>query len=86
VSSLGALLIAVAVDIGIWTYQMAAMWTPLQRWYWGQYLITEVFPTRASSPCGYYRLLAKVDRHGSSGWPSIPTWCPRRSRAFLMVS
>ena len=40
------------------------MWTPLQRWYWGQYLNTEIFPTRASDPPGHYRLLAKVDRHG----------------------
>lgn len=57
-------MIAVAVGIGIFTVQNAAMWTPLQRWYWGQYLNTEVFPTRASSPHGNYRLLAKVDRHG----------------------
>ncbi|MGC2112262.1 MAG: type IV secretion system DNA-binding domain-containing protein [Candidatus Korobacteraceae bacterium] len=64
VSSLGALLIAVAVGIGIFTYRNVAMWTPLQRWYWGQYLNTEIFPTRASSPRGNYRLLAKVDRHG----------------------
>ncbi len=55
VSSLGALLIAVAVGIGVFTVQMAAMWTPLQRWYWGQYLNTEVFPTRPSDPRGNYR-------------------------------
>jgi hypothetical protein len=50
VSSLGALLIAVVAGIGIFTIQNGVMWTPLQRWYWGQYLNTEVFPTRATSP------------------------------------
>ena len=64
VSSLGALVLAVVAGIGIFTIQNGVMWTPLQRWYWGQYLNTEVFPTRASDPHGHYRLLAKVDRHG----------------------
>jgi hypothetical protein len=61
---LGALALAVVAGIGIFTIQNGVMWTPLQRWYWGQYLNTEVFPTRATSPHGNYRLLAKVDRHG----------------------
>ncbi len=57
-------MLAVVVGIGIFTVQNGVMWTPLQRWYWGQYLNTEIFPTRATSPHGNYRLLAKVDRHG----------------------
>ncbi len=57
-------MLAVVAGIGIFTVQNGVMWTPLQRWYWGQYLNTEVFPTRPSDPHGHYRLLAKVDRHG----------------------
>lgn len=57
-------MLAVIVGIGIFTIQNGVMWTPLQRWYWGQYLNTEIFPTRATSPHGNYRLLAKVDRRG----------------------
>jgi len=64
VGSLGALALAVVAGIGIFTVQNGVMWTPLQRWYWGQYLNTEVFPTRANDPHGHYRLLAKVDRRG----------------------
>jgi hypothetical protein len=64
VSSLGALLIAVAVGIGIFTYRNAVLWTPLQRWYWDQYLSAQLMPMKANSPNSNYRLLAKVDRHG----------------------
>ena len=53
VSSLGALLIAVAVGIGIFTFRNVEMWTPLQRWYWVEYLTTHVFPTTASKPGNY---------------------------------
>jgi len=82
------------VGVGIFTVQNGVMWTPLQRWYWGQYLNTEVFPTRASDPHGHYRLLAKVDRRGQQRMAVdadvVPTrlwggnWyrsCSRRRRA-----
>ncbi len=60
VSSLGALVLAVVAGIGIFTYRNIEVWTPLQRWYWIQYLNTKNFP----SPSGDYQVLAKVDRHG----------------------
>ncbi|HUA15993.1 MAG TPA: hypothetical protein VMG31_11895, partial [Verrucomicrobiae bacterium] len=58
------MLIAFAVGVGIFVYRNAVMWTPLQRWYWDQYLSTQLMPMKANSPNGNYRLLAKVDRHG----------------------
>jgi len=45
--------------IGIWTY-LYADWAPLQRYYWNEYLNTEMF---RGSP-GEYRVLEKVDRQG----------------------
>jgi hypothetical protein len=86
VSSLGALVIAGVVGIGIFTYRNVEMWTPLQRWYWNQYLNTQMFPTRDNGPRGNYRMLAKVDSHGKQrmavdadvvlgpqqGWPPFP--------------
>jgi hypothetical protein len=64
VSSLGALVIAVAIGIGIFTYRNAVVWTPLQRWYWDQYLSAELMPMKANSPNSDYRLLLRVDRRG----------------------
>lgn len=64
VSSLGALFLAVVAGIGIFSIQSGVIWTPLQRWYWNEYLGTEVFSTQPSRPHGYYRLLATVDRRG----------------------
>src|ERR1700730_7292085 len=60
VSSLGALVLGVVAGIGIFTYRTVEVWTPLQRWYWIQYLNTKNFP----SPRDDYQVLAKVDRHG----------------------
>jgi len=64
VSSFGALLIAFAVGVGIFVYRNAMLWTPLQRWYWDQYLSAQLMPMKANSPNSNYRLLAKVDRKG----------------------
>lgn len=64
VSSLGALVIAVAVSIGIFIYRNALVWTPLQRWYWDQYLSTQLMPMEANSPNSDYRLLVKWDQDG----------------------
>jgi len=54
------LVLAIVAGIGIFTYRNVEVWTPLQRWYWIQYLNTKNFP----SPGGDYQVLAKVDRHG----------------------
>jgi hypothetical protein len=60
VSSLGAFLLAVAAGIGIFTFRNVEMWTPLQQWYWTQYLTARTFPAAR----GEYKMLAKVDAHG----------------------
>jgi hypothetical protein len=82
VSSLGAMLIAALVGIGIFTYCNIELWTPLQQWYWVQYFNTKSFPTAR----GDYKLLTTVDAHGKQlmavdadvvsgpmqGWPPFP--------------
>src|SRR5260370_36577595 len=59
VSSIGALVLAVVAGIGIFTYRNVEVWTPLQRWYWIQYLDTKNFPR----PSGDYQVVAKECRH-----------------------
>ena len=59
-STLGALLLAVVVGIGIFTYRNVEVWTPLQQWYWIQYLNTKNFPI----PSGGYQMISKLDRRG----------------------
>ena len=58
-SSLAAVALAVGAGVGIFVFSMAALWTPLQRYYWGQYTASEMFQGR-----GNFRLLAAVDRKG----------------------
>jgi hypothetical protein len=52
-------LIAGVLGFGIFVYEYWA-WTPLQRWYWYEYLATQTFP----SARGNYRLISKSDRNG----------------------
>ena len=52
-------LIAGVLGFGIFVYQYWA-WTPLQRWYWYEYLATQTFP----SARGNYWLISKSDRNG----------------------
>ena len=52
-------LIAGLLGFGIFVYQYWA-WTPLQHWYWYEYLATQTFP----SARGNYRLISKSDRNG----------------------
>jgi hypothetical protein len=59
-STLGALFLAAGTGIVIWTYLNLELWTPLQRYYWNEYLITEMFQT----PNGDYSLLEIIDRRG----------------------
>jgi Type IV secretion-system coupling protein DNA-binding domain len=60
VSALVSLVLAGVVGIGIFTYLNVEVWTPLQRWYWIQYLNTKNFP----SPRGDYQVLSKLDQQG----------------------
>ena len=60
VSSFCVLVLSAGVGIGIWTYLNAEVWTPLQRYYWNEYLNTEMF--RASQ--GEYWILETVDLRG----------------------
>jgi type IV secretory pathway TraG/TraD family ATPase VirD4 len=77
-----ALVLAFVTGIGIFTYRNVEVWTPLQQWYWIQYLNTKNFP----SPRGDYQVLSKLDRQGEhsiatdadvmtaplQGWPPFP--------------
>ena len=38
-----ALAVSAVVGVGIWTFLNAKVWTPLQRYYWNEYLNTEMF-------------------------------------------
>ena len=81
-STLVALLLAFVAGIGIFTYRNVEVWTPLQQWYWIQYLSTKNFP----GPSGNYQVLSKLDRQGQHsmatdadvmpaplrGWPPFP--------------
>jgi Type IV secretion-system coupling protein DNA-binding domain len=81
-STLVALLLALVAGIGIFTYRDVEVWTPLQQWYWTQYLSTKNFPV----PSGNYQVLSKLDRQGQhsmaadadvmpaplQGWPPFP--------------
>lgn len=60
ISSVGVVLIAVAVGFGTFIYQEYGNWTPLQRWYWYEYLSTQTFPTAR----GDYWLITKSDWRG----------------------
>lgn len=81
-STLVAVLLAFVAGIGIFTYRNVEVWTPLQQWYWIQYLNTKNFPV----PSGNYQVLSKLDRQGQhsmatdadvmpaslQGWPPFP--------------
>jgi len=81
-STLVAFLIAFVAGIGIFTYRNVEVWTPLQQWYWIQYLNTKNLP----GPSGNYQVLSKLNREGQHsmatdadvmpapmhGWPPFP--------------
>ena len=58
--SVGVALIAIVVGLGIFTYPEYRIWTPLQRWYWNEYLSTQTFPTARRN----YWLITKSERNG----------------------
>jgi hypothetical protein len=51
------------VGIGIFTYCNIEMWTPLQQWYWVQYLDTKTFPKER----GDYKLLTLTPKARQTG-------------------
>ena len=60
ISTFCVLVLAAGPSLPIWTYLNAEVWTPLQRYYWNEYLNTEMF----RGPRGDYWILEKVDRRG----------------------
>ena len=54
----GVLVLAAIAGLAIWTYLNDAVWTPLQRYYWNEYLNTEMFQEHR----GDYWVLEVVDR------------------------
>jgi type IV secretory pathway TraG/TraD family ATPase VirD4 len=59
-SVVGALFLATATGILIWACLNAELWTPLERYYWNEYLNTEMF----GASQGDYWLLEISDRRG----------------------
>jgi len=57
--SAGVVLIAGVLGFAIWVYRYWT-WTPLQRWYWYEYVATQQFPTAR----GNYQLISKSDQSG----------------------
>jgi hypothetical protein len=64
-------LIAGVLGFGIFVYEYWA-WTPLQRWYWYEYLATQTFP----SARGNYWLISKSDRNGHHSLAGDPDLVP----------
>jgi hypothetical protein len=60
-STVGALFLAGAAGIITWFFLNAAIFTPLQRYYWDEYMNTEMY----QGARGDYRLLQVVDRRGN---------------------
>src|ERR1700751_2794255 len=60
ISTFCVLVLAAGAGLAIWTYLNAEVLTPLQRYYWNEYLNTETF----QGPRGEYWILEKVDRRG----------------------
>ena len=69
-----ALASSAVVGIGIWTYLNAEVWTPLQRYYWNEYLNTEMY--EASQ--GEYWILDTVDHRGQRQLATDSNGCARR--------
>jgi hypothetical protein len=59
-SRLSVPVLAACAGLVIWIYMNAVVWTPLQRYYWNEYLNTEVF----QGSRGDYSILETVDRRG----------------------
>jgi hypothetical protein len=73
--------LAACVGLCIWFYMTAAVWTPLQRYYWDEYLNTEMF----QGPRGDYSILETVDRRGQHRMAieSDVVPAPKHGRQFI---
>jgi type IV secretory pathway TraG/TraD family ATPase VirD4 len=80
-SILGALLLASGTGIAILVFLNGLMWTPLQRYYWNEYVNTEAF----QGSKGDYAVLEIVDRHGQHrmATDSDVVVAPRRAPLFI---
>src|SRR5215471_21426337 len=59
-SAMGALFLDGGTGIVTWFFLIAAIFTPLERYYWDEYLNTELYQVAR----GDYRVLEVVDRRG----------------------
>ena len=57
VSVIGVLLLTPVAGVAIWMFCLAVVWTPLQRYYWGQYVLSESIGGE-----GNFQWVAAVDR------------------------
>lgn len=73
--------LAACVGFGTWIYMNVAVWTPLQRYYWNEYLNTEMF----QGPRGDYSLLQTVDHRGQHRMAieSDVVPAPKHGRQFI---
>ena len=80
-SRLSVPVLAVCVGLVIWIYMNAMVWTPLQRYYWNEYLNTEMF----QGPRGDYSMLEIVDRRGQHRMATESDVVPaaKRGRQFI---
>ena len=80
-SIFGAILLASATGIAIWVFLNAVIWSPLQRYYWNEYLKTETY----QGGKGDYTILELVDRHGQHrmAMDSDVVVAPRRGPQFV---
>src|SRR5215469_11811485 len=80
-TSLSVPFLAACVGLGIWIYMNAVVWTPLQRYYWNEYLNTEMF----QGPRGDYSILETVDRRGQHRMAAESDVVPaaKRGRQFI---
>ena len=80
-SIFGSLLLATGTGIAIWVFLTGVMWSPLQRYYWNEYLSTETL----QGSRGNYTILEVVDRHGQHrmAMDSDVVISPRRPPQFI---
>ena len=80
-SRLSVSALAACVGLVIWIYTNAEAWTPLQRYYWNEYLNTEMFQGQR----GDYSILETVDRRGQHRMATESDVVPaaKRGRQFI---